>query len=95
MFSYNEPLGLPRGSIRGILTLVLVLPVPVVLVLSAVGRGLPGETLAWYGAMVILVLKDYFGARQVEAARREYDSGADAVVGDGSPSSYAIGEGDA
>lgn len=79
---YNEPLGLPRGSVRALVTLVTVLPVPVVMVLAALGRELPGASMAWYSAMVLLVLRDYFGSRREEGQGVAKDEG---------PGDYAVG----
>lgn len=59
----KEPLGLPRGSVRAILTLVVAAPLPVLVVLGALGRGMDAEVMAFYTAVLMLVLRDYFGSR--------------------------------
>ena len=60
----QEPLGLPRGSVRAILTLLLALPVPIMVLASLFGYAPPSEMLAFYAAIVLVVVKDYFGTRQ-------------------------------
>ena len=62
----NEPLGLPRGTVRAILALVVTSPLPALMVLGCFGYGMPTEGLAFYTAILMLVVRDYFGYRQTE-----------------------------
>ena len=74
----EEPLGLPHGSVRAIITLLIVLPLPV-LVIMAFLRGtteLPEEIFSFYTIIVLLVVKDYFGSRDGSPD----SSGADSAV---------------
>lgn len=70
----KEPLGLPRGSVRAILTLVVAAPLPVLVVLGALGRGMDAEIMAFYTAVLMLVLRDYFGSRNDSPPAEEDES---------------------
>ena len=52
-----EPLGLPRGSVRSIITLGLVVGFVPVCVFA------PSEGLTAYAAVIGAVVRDYFGTR--------------------------------
>jgi hypothetical protein len=61
----GEPLGLPHGSVRAIITLLVVIPLPVLVILAFL-RGvadIPEEVFSFYTVIVLLVVKDYFGSR--------------------------------
>ena len=77
---YDEPLGLPKGSVRGILTLLLVFPVPVMVILASFGHSAPGEIVAFYSAIVLSVVKDYFGDRRVTGDTSEDSDYTDYTV---------------
>jgi hypothetical protein len=64
LMSRTEPLGLPRGSVRAILTIMLLL----VLVLTLFVPTVPGADDVRSGliALATLALRDYFGIRQTQ-----------------------------
>ncbi len=61
----NEPLGLPKGSIRAILTLGLV----IILAVSMFVEIVPGadEIRSGLLALAVMAVKDYFDARSEQA----------------------------
>ncbi len=56
MTGYNEPLGLARGSVRAIITILVVILSPVVFYFA------PSARDAWIG-LVVLALRDYSTVR--------------------------------
>lgn len=66
MLSATEPLGLPRGSVRAILTILLLL----VLILTLFVPVVPGAQDIRTGllALAVMAVRDYFGVRAVQNA---------------------------
>lgn len=65
-FAYDEPLGLPRGSVRGILSLILVAGfIAYILIYQDVNE--------MYLSIVSLVVGNYFGTRGSETKGKDPD----------------------
>lgn len=64
MFRHNEPLGLPRGSVRSILALVVVSAAIASVFVSVANT----EALAALLAVAAIVVRDYFETRRQQNA---------------------------
>lgn len=68
-----EPLWMPRGSVRAIMALLVVLSLPGVILLYSFGYDLPESVMAFVTAVVLLVVREYFGSRKEEPPVDEVD----------------------
>jgi hypothetical protein len=66
-FSAEQPLWLPQGSIRALLTFGII-AVTVYLLIS--GGGSDKAVPEWLVALVVFITKDYFAVREAEHARK-------------------------
>jgi hypothetical protein len=70
MLSSENPLWIPRGSIRALITFSILATAVYLLVVSG---GAEKSVPEWWVALVVFVVKDYFSTRESERAREEMD----------------------
>jgi hypothetical protein len=78
----QEPLGLPKGSVRAILTLLVVFSAMALAVLACVGFEPPEYVWIVFSSALTLVLRDYFSSRVVETPVVSSDPPADCAKDD-------------
>lgn len=61
--SKQHPLGLPQGSVRAIITLLLTLCLPILSIMWAMGNPNAGDALKAIGPFSTFAIGQYFGAR--------------------------------
>jgi hypothetical protein len=78
----NQPLGLPKGSVRALLTLGTVAAVTVLGILACIGMEPPEYVWIVFSSALTLVLRDYFGSRVVTTELADPDAPADCAKDD-------------
>ena len=63
LFEYDEPLGMPKGSVRAIITILIVFAILILVILQQI-YGAQVDIPDWLIAIVSSVIAYYFGSKK-------------------------------